>query len=203
MRFVTSVLLLGALALAGCALPPEIPYASDDRVKSLAWRAPGPPTLTVFTMVNNRTGKGQHTALMINGSQRVIFDPAGSFVNARVAEQEDVLYGVTPAVLAGYKSAHARNSHHVLSQTVEVTPQQAETALALAVSNGAVPRAYCTNATTGLLRQVPGFADVRQSFFPDSLREDFAARADVRSEQYFEDDEGTIQDGIAALVIGE
>ncbi|MEM6760409.1 MAG: hypothetical protein AAF601_13105 [Pseudomonadota bacterium] len=203
MRFVTTATLLGALVLGGCALPPEIPYASDARVKSVAWRAPGPPSLTVFTMVNNRTGKGQHTALMINASQRVIFDPAGSFVNARVAEQEDVLYGVTPAVLAGYKSAHARNSHHVLSQTIEVTPEQAEIALALALSNGAVPRAYCTNATTGLLRQVPGFADVRQSFFPDSLRADFTGRAGVVSEQYFEDDEGTIHDGIATLVIGE
>ncbi|MEL7091058.1 MAG: hypothetical protein AAFN94_04915, partial [Pseudomonadota bacterium] len=152
---------------------------------------------------NNRTGKGQHTALMINGSQRVIFDPAGSFVNARVAEQEDVLYGVTPAVLAGYKSAHARNSHHVLTQTIEVTAEQAETALALAMSNGAVPRAYCTNATTGLLRQVPGFADIRQSFFPDSLRDDFAGRAGVIAEQYFEDDEGTIHDGVATLVIGD
>lgn len=189
--------------LMGCAQPPAIPYASDERVKEVTWRAPGPATLTVFTMVNNRTGKGQHTALMINGSQRVIFDPAGSFVNERVPEQDDVLYGVTPAVLAGYKSAHARNSHHVLTQTMIVTPEQAEIALQLALRNGAVPRAYCTNATTGLLRQVPGFGDIKQTFFPENLRAQIATRSGVVEDQYFEDDEGTIHDGVATLVIEE
>ena len=118
--------------LAGCADPPNIPYASDERIKASAYREPGPATLPVITMINNRSGNGGHSALMINGSQRVIFDPAGSFENVRVPEQEDVLYGVSPAVLAGYKSAHARSTYHVVLQTVEVTPEQAEIALQLA-----------------------------------------------------------------------
>lgn len=195
----------GALGLcvivAGCADPPNIPYASDERIKASAYREPGPATLTVITMINNRSGNGGHSALMINGSQRVIFDPAGSFENVRVPEQEDVLYGVSPAVLAGYKSAHARSTYHVVLQTVEVTPEQAETALQLAEANGPVARAFCTSATTGLLRQVPGFADVNQTFFPSNLMEQMAARAGVVEERYYEDDEGTIIDGIEGLVI--
>ena len=187
--------------LAGCADPPNIPYASDERIKASAYREPGPATLTVITMINNRSGNGGHSALMINGSQRVIFDPAGSFENVRVPEQEDVLYGVSPAVLAGYKSAHARSTYHVVLQTVEVTPEQAEIALQLAEANGPVARAFCTSATTGLLRQVPGFADVNQTFFPSNLMEQMAARADVVEERYYEDDEGTIIDGIEGLVI--
>ncbi|MEL6452225.1 MAG: hypothetical protein AAFQ19_13285 [Pseudomonadota bacterium] len=195
--------LLALVVLGACAQPPAIPYASDDRVAASAYRAPGPATLTVFTMVNNRTGSGAHSALMINGTQRVIFDPAGSFVNERVPEQRDVLYGVTPAVLAGYKSAHAREAYHVVSQTIEVTPEQAAVALRLAMSHGEVARAYCTNATTGLMRQIPGFADIRQTFFPTRLMEQMAKRPGVTEEKYYEDDAGTILDGVAGIVIAE
>ena len=201
------VRLFGAMALAvmlaGCAQPPAIPHASDERVKQAAYRAPGPATFTVITMVNNRAGSGAHSALMINASQRVIFDPAGSFVNDRVPEQDDVLYGVTPAVLAGYKSAHARDSHHVVTQTFEVTPEQAEIALRLAQAHGPTARAFCTQATTSLMRQVPGFEDIEQTFFPTRLMEQIAERPGVETERYFEDDEGTILDGVAGIVIAE
>lgn len=201
MRLIAAFLLMALVA--ACATAPDIPYASDERVKASAYRAPGPDTLTVFTMVNNGSGKGAHSAVMINASQRVIFDPAGSFQNARVPEQEDVLYGVTPAVLAGYKSAHARSTFHVVSQTFEVTPQQAETALRLATTNGAVPKAFCADATSSLLRRVPGFGDIDQTMFPTKLMNQLAARPDVTEEKYFEDDEGTITDGVAGVVISD
>ncbi|WP_415401930.1 hypothetical protein [Tateyamaria sp. SN3-11] len=187
--------------LAACAQAPTVPYASDERVAASAYREPGPNTFTIFTMVSNRNGKGAHSALMINGTQRVIFDPAGSFVNDRVPEQEDVLYGVSPAVLKGYKSAHARSTFHVVSQTFEVTPEQAAIALRLATTNGAVPRAFCTSATTGLLQRVPGFEDIQQTLFPTKLMEQLASRPGVREEKYFEDDEGGIVEGVEGIVL--
>lgn len=199
MRMIATLALCAGLA--GCAPAPVVSYASNERVQEVAYRAPGPATLTVLTMVNNRTGSGGHTAVMINGSQRVIFDPAGSFVNDRVPEQQDVLFGVTPAVLAGYKSAHARSSYHVVSQTVEVTNEQAETALKLALSNGAVPQTYCTNAASGVLRQVPGFEDIQQTFYPTNLMKQMSQRPGVVEDRYYEDDEGTIQDGIAKVAL--
>ena len=201
MRLIAAFLLMALVA--ACATTPDIPYASDERVKASAYRAPGPDTLTVFTMVNNNSGKGAHSAVMINASQRVIFDPAGSFQNERVPEQEDVLYGVTPAVLAGYKSAHARSTFHVTSQTFEVTPEQAAIALRLATTNGAVPKAFCADATSSLLRRVPGFGDIEQPMFPTKLMNQLAARPDVTEEKYFEDDEGTITDGVAGIVISD
>jgi hypothetical protein len=199
MRLIAAFALI--VLVGACAQVPEIPYASDKRVAASAYRAPGAHTFTVFTMVSNRSGKGAHSALMINGNRRIIFDPAGSFVNARVPEQEDVLYGVTPAVLAGYKSAHARSTFHVVSQTFEVTAEQAAIAMQLAVSNGAVARAFCTDATTGLLRRVPGFEDVEQTMFPTKLMEQLATRPRVTEEKYFEDDEGTILDGVEGIVL--
>ena len=185
--------------LAGCAPAPVVSYASNERVASVAYRAPGPATLTVMTMVSNRTGSGGHSAVMINGSQRVIFDPAGSFQNARVPEQADVLFGVTPAVLAGYKSAHARSTYHVVSQTIEVTPEQAEIALNLALTNGAVAQSFCTNAATGLLQKVPGFEDIKRTYYPTNLMTQMSARPGVVEDRYYEDDAGTIQDGIAKV----
>ncbi|WP_299281053.1 hypothetical protein [uncultured Tateyamaria sp.] len=189
------------LVLAACAQPPAVPYASDERVAASAYREPGPNTLTVFTMVSNRNGKGAHSALMINGTQRVIFDPAGSFVNERVPEQEDVLYGVSPAVLKGYKSAHARSTYHVVSQTVEVTPEQAAVALRLATTNGAVPRAFCTSATTGLIQRVPGFQAIESTMFPTRLMEQMSTWPGVVEEKYYEDDAGDIVDGVAGIVL--
>lgn len=197
MRIIATITVCAVLA--GCAPAPVISYASNERVASAAYRAPGPATLTVMTMVSNRTGSGGHTAIMINGSQRVIFDPAGSFENVRVPEQQDVLFGVTPAVLAGYKSAHARSTYHIVSQTIEVTPEQAEIALNLALTNGAVPRSFCTNAATGLLKKVPGFEDIKQTYYPTNLMEQMSVRPDVVEDRYYEDDAGTIQDGVAKV----
>ncbi|MEL6100154.1 MAG: hypothetical protein AAFV87_05830 [Pseudomonadota bacterium] len=191
---------VAALSLLGaCATVVENTYAPQEVVDRVQYREPGPATISVITMVNNRTGSGAHSALMINGSQRVIFDPAGSFSNKRVPEQDDVLYGVSPAVLAGYKSAHARLTHHVVTQEMEVTPEQAEIALRLAQSNGPVPRAFCTSASTQLLRQVPGFENIQQTMFPTNLMRQIEARAGVITDRYYEDDEGGILEGVAKV----
>jgi len=185
----------------GAAIPTN--DAPAEVIAAKAYRAPGPATVTVMTMVSNRSGSGAHTALMINGSQRVIFDPAGSFVNDRVPERGDVLYGVTPAVLQGYRSAHARSTYHVVSQTFTVTPEQAEIALRLAMQNGPVARAFCTTATSQLLAQVPGFENTRQTMFPTNLMRQLAARPGVETDKYFEDDAGGIVEGVAGIVIAE
>lgn len=80
-------------------------------------------------MINNGSGTGAHTSLMINASQRVIFDPAGTVRHARLPEKDDVLFGVTPAIEDFYVRAHARKTHHVVIQTLEVPPDVAELAL--------------------------------------------------------------------------
>jgi hypothetical protein len=194
---------LGALAvtvvLAGCAEGPNGPVASDERVAAEAYRHPGPATFTLITMINNTSESGAHTALMVNGSQRVIFDPAGSFYNDAVPQQDDVLFGITPRVFAAYKSAHARTAFHVVTQEIEVTPQQAEIALRLIKANGSVGPAQCTNSTSSMLRQIPGFEDIKGTWFPSRLMEQFETRAGVVTDRYYEDDEGTIVDGVAKV----
>jgi hypothetical protein len=186
-------------ALSGCAAPQD-PEATPQEIAARSYSAPGPKTITVITMINNQTGSGGHTALMINGSQKVIFDPAGSFRDPRVVERGDVIYGITPAWEQAYKAAHARSTYHVVLQEIAVSAEQAEAALGLAMSNGAVPKSYCAQSTTSLLRQVPGFDDITVTFFPKSLMEQIAARPGVQTERYYENDAGDILDGVAAEV---
>ncbi|ASM73260.1 MULTISPECIES: hypothetical protein [Roseobacteraceae] len=197
MRSILIALSLTA-ALAGCAVkpandsPPEVIAAS-------AYRDPTAPSLTLITVVNNRSGSGAHSALVVNGSQQVIFDPAGSYKHPRVPEKGDVLYGVTPAVLQSYKGAHARSTFHVVSQTVPVTPEQAETALRLVRGYGNVGDAQCAQATTSVLRQVPGFQSVQSTWFPAKVMEQFGTFPGVITDKYYENDEGDITDGVAKI----
>ena len=188
--------LLAVSVLGGCANQPQ-PNATDATLSAVSYREPGPSTLTLYTMVNNRSGQGGHTSLMINASERVIFDPAGSFYADVVPERDDVLYGITPAVEKAYRSSHARSTFHVVVQTVEVTAEQAEAAYQLAKASGRVPGAYCAKSTSALLASIPGFEQVKQTFYPVKLSDSFGAFPGVVTSKYFEDDSEDLQDGLA------
>lgn len=180
---------LAMLALVGCGAGADMrPDASPEVISSASYRHSGPPALTLYTMVNNRSGAGGHTSLMINGSQRVIFDPAGTVRLSAVPERGDVLYGITPGVADFYARAHARETFHVVIQRIEVSPQVAERALQLAIANGPVASAQCTLSTTRILRQLPGFESIGSTWFPNRLMEDFAKLPGVQTTRIFEDD---------------
>ena len=48
---------------------------------------------------------------------------------------------------------------------------------------------------------MPGFEGINQTFYPNRLRGQFAELSGVIEEKYFEDDEGTILDGIHSVVL--
>ena len=100
---------------------------------------------------------------MVNASQRVIFDPAGTIKHDIFIEQDDVLYGVTPSVLEFYTRAYARKTHHVVIQDLDVSPEIAERALQLVRANGPVTSAFCASASSAILRQIPGFEGIGQT----------------------------------------
>ena len=194
--------LTGLSLLSGCSVD-ESPDSPPEVVAAAAFRTSEPPSITLFTMVNNRTGNGGHSSLMVNGSQRVIFDPAGSFRDPRLPERGDVLYGVTPGWLQAYKSAHARATFHVVSQTIPVTAAQAEQALRLVQSNGSVPGAFCAQATTGILAQIDGFQSVERTFYPVNLMEQIATLPNVTTTRLYEDDEGHVIDAVRAVQLAQ
>lgn len=126
---------------------------------------------------------------MINGSQRVIFDPAGSVRHETVPERNDVLYGITPGVADFYTRAHARATHHVVVQRIVVSPEVAERALQLAISNGSVGQAQCALSVSAILRQLPGFQGVKSTWFPVKLSESFGQVPGVVTERFYEYDD--------------
>lgn len=162
---------LVALALAGCSTPGDNrPNATPEQIAAVAYRHDGPPAITLFTMISNRTGEGAHSSIMINApSQRIIFDPAGSVRAEYITEADDVIYGVTPTFESFYESAHARETYRVRIQRVEVPAAVAEQALRLAVTNGSVSQSMCARSTSAILSQLPGFDTIRTTWFPNKL----------------------------------
>ncbi len=195
----TPILTLALCAtLAACASAPERPDADAATLAQAAYRDPSNPSMTLITVVNNRSGAGAHTALMVNASEQVIFDPAGSFYADIVPEREDVLYGVSPRIFQAYRSAHARETFRVVSQKIDLTPEQAQAAYQLVTTNGRVPGAFCANATSSILKQIPGFEQIEVTYYPVKLQEQFAALPGIETDVYYENDSEDLQKGLAA-----
>ncbi len=190
--------LCAALGLAGCAAP-QAPFASKEEIAAVSFRNEGPTTLTLLTMLNNRTGAGAHTSLVISAQERILFDPAGSFKARGVPERNDVLFGISPRTEAVYISSHARSTHRVVAQTIEVTPEQAALAYQLALSNGPVAGAFCANATAQILQQIPGFQSIDVTFYPNRLMEQFATLPGVTTQVYRENDDASLDAALAQL----
>ena len=192
------------LALSACSAQ-EV-WAPDDVVTRAVHRKPGNKYITLYTMKNVASGNGAHSSLLINASQRVLFDPAGTFKQDVMPERNDVLFGVTPRFEKFYVSFHARSTYYVVGQTVEVSPEVAEQALNIALISGPVAQANCARVTSRILRQLPGFEGIRQTWGPNRIQEDFAKLSGVTTVEYREDDadDKTLAAAeIAAILRGE
>ncbi|MFV0360892.1 hypothetical protein [Tropicimonas sp.] len=172
-------LLLGACAGSG-------PYASDEEVARARFRDDGPPTITLFTMINNRSNEGAHSALMVSGSQRVIFNPAGTFTHPNLPQRGDTFYGIDDGKVDFFIDYHARETYRVIRHDVVVTPEQAEIALARVTSNGAVPNALCTTSIGRTLRDVPGFGNAPRAPFPRTTMRYFDTIPGVQIRRYYD-----------------
>jgi hypothetical protein len=164
------------------------PYAPDTAVQAARYVSEAPPSVTLFTVINNQTGAGAHSGLLINGSERVLFDPAGSFYHPRLPERNDLHYGMSDRMVAFYIDYHARVTYRVVEQTVQVSPQVAELVIARAKARGAVAKAHCANSISGILREVPGFEGLASTFFPVKLQDSFAKLPGVTSRVITDDD---------------
>jgi len=181
MRRILIVLML-PLVLAACGA--EKTWAPDDVVQRAVYRHDAPPSITVITVVSNRDGSGGHSALLINGSQRVVFDPAGTWHHPQVPERNDLHFGMKDAAVQFYKDYHARETWHVVSQEVPVSAEVAEMALRRAMEYGSVPKAYCTQANTNILSELPGFEGVPKTFYPVKLMDFIATLPGVKTSEF-------------------
>ena len=182
------LLCLGLLAMLS-ACGSGRPVAPETVVEHARYADPGPSTLTLVTSIRNATGVGAHSALILNGSQRVIFDPAGSYqatVDGQpVAPQRgDVIYGVSPTVLASYLTFQSGKGFHATAITIPVTPEVAEDALRKAEGHGAVSQAFCADATSSLLASLPGFEMLHPAIFPRQFMREVAKLPGITIKTY-------------------
>ena len=167
--------LAGVIALSllfGCTADNK--WASDADVARARYVDPNPTSITLFTSINTRNNSGAHAGLMINGSERVLFDPAGSFAHPTVPERHDMLYGMTPTMLSFYVDFQGTAPFEVIQQTIFVTPEIAERVKQAAIAYGAANKAECTRAVSAVLRSVPGFENLPATWFPKKMSRGFA-----------------------------
>ena len=192
--------LIALVGLSACAA--ESVYAPQSAVDAARFVAEPPTSITLFTVINNRSGAGAHSGLLINASQQVMFDPAGTWQHPKVPERNDVHYGITPRIVNFYIDYHARETFRVIEQTVVVSPGVAELVKQRAEAYGAVPKAQCSNSISAVLSGVPGFESIGSTWFPKKLSEEFGKLPGVTS-RTITDDSADKNHGVLLVQAGE
>ena len=177
-----AALILALMCLVGCSTVSKRDPVGDADLPR--YRHPGGATVTLITVLSTRDGSGVHSALIVNGDQRVIFDPAGSLAHVSLAERGDVIYGANPAIVDSYIDYHTRNTHDTVEQTRDVTDAVAGDLLARVMDHGPVMQSFCAQNVSALLRATPGFEAIGPTFFPKTLMERFAALPGVRTVRF-------------------
>ena len=175
------------LFLAACEGGKHV-WASDEAVREAAFVSGEPPSVTLFTVIGTTTGGGGHSALMIDGTQRVIFDPAGSWYHPWVPERNDVDYGITERMYKFYIDYHARETWFVREQKVPVTLEQAELIRARAEAAGPVGQMFCASSVSGILHDVPGFESIPRTMMPLKLSAAFGELPGVTTDDHYDND---------------
>ncbi len=176
------------VVLSGCIL--QLPWAPAEKVAHALYQHSGPATISLMTVVANDNNSAGHSSLLISGSQRVIYDPAGTWYHKDAPERADLLYGMNPKMLQYYIDYHARKRFRVIIQTKTVSREVADNLIQRAVENGASMSSMCANNTSRLLSQTPGFSGFPVSVWPKSAIEAMALVPGVSTEEVFQDDDG-------------
>lgn len=178
--------LFAPLFLSACGAEPI--WAPDEAVAEARYEHVGPTSVTLYTVLSTRSGTGAHAGLLINGSERVLFDPAGTWRHPKLPERNDVHFGITPKMVDFYIDYHARETYDVVEQTIMVSPEVADLIMARAKAYGAVPKANCTIAISRVLDGVPGFESLPMTWFPKRMMEGFADLPGVQTRRITDDD---------------
>ena len=191
MTQISRILVVAVLALLAACTKPAV-WAPEEDVIAARYQHPGPTEIVLFNVISNDRDRGEHAALMINApSQRVLFDPAGTWTHPESPERHDVHFGFNEQQLYRYTYYHARRTHRVRIQHLQVAPETAEYILRLAEQAGPVPDAYCAKSIGEILEQVPGFEWINPTFSPNALSDQFATIPGVVEEVVCSDAEPT------------
>lgn len=186
LRF-TSFLILISVALSGCA---ERIYAPDEAVAAARYESAEAPYISLMTMVDRVKEEGAHSAILVNGSQVALYDPAGTFRHPELPERNDVFYGITPRWKEVYEWYHARKTTYVIEQRLPVSRAFADQMIARMEAQGPSPKMFCGVNTSEVLRSFETFSHVPRTFHPDKIMEAFGQVPGVTSREVYQNDTG-------------
>lgn len=173
-------------ALAACGV--ETVWDTDEAIRRARYVSSEPPSITLLTVIGIPRGEGGHSALMFNGSQRVIYDGAGSWRHPFIPERGNVLYGITDNFKAFYLDYHARETYWVAEDSVPVSREVADLGIRSAEQHGPARRSFCAVEAGRILSRVPGFEAAPTGFSPLRLRNWFLTLPNVTSKRHFSGD---------------
>ncbi|PCJ76232.1 MAG: hypothetical protein COA53_02995 [Rhodobacteraceae bacterium] len=192
----TVISIISLVVLTACAgSERNAPIATSADIQSAAYASPLPASITLMTMVKENGDFGEHTGILINASQQVLYDPAGTFRHSTSPNARDVNYGMHPAMVEYYKSYHARRGYYVVAQEVQVTPEIAELIFQRAVAQGKTAKLRCAISASSVLNGIPMFSSIPTTYFPGKIMDAFAELPGVTTTYVYEDDEGQNLDG--------
>ena len=171
------------------------PIASSMEIQAAAYVSPLPHSITLLTMVKASGVFGEHSGILINASQQVLYDPAGTFRHSTSPNARDVNYGMHPAMVDYYKSYHARYGYYVVAQEIQVSPEIAELVFQRAIAQGETAKLRCGIAVSSVLNGLPMFTDIPTTYYPGKIMDSFAEVPNVSTTYVYEDDDGQNLDG--------
>ncbi len=178
-----------SLALFACEKP-EYPRASVAEIRRVHYKSDEPPSITLMSMVEESSGRSEHVGILINGSERVLYDPAGTYYVVGRPRRNDIHYGMRDVWIEHYESFHARLGFYVETQRKEVPLAVADQAIRLSEEKGETYYAFCADSASWVLRQLPGFESIPRTFSPNSIRKAFAKLPGVKTNIVREFDHG-------------
>ena len=191
--FISIVLLVVLMACEGSER--NAPIASSMEIQAAAYVSPLPNSITLLTMVKASGDFGEHSGILINASQQVLYDPAGTFRHSTSPNARDVNYGMHPAMVDYYKSYHARYGYYVVAQEIQVSPEIADLVFQRAIAQGETAKLRCGIAVSSVLNGLPMFADIPTTYYPGKIMDSFAEVPNVSTTYVYEDDDGQNLDG--------
>jgi len=185
MRIILTLVL--GLLVSGCA---QSILDSPAEVAAARYVSDEAPYVALVTMINVGNGKGAHSAILVNGSQVALYDPAGTFKFETVPERNDVLYGINPRIKEAYEWYHARETTYVLEQKLPVSRDLADAVIARMEAEGPSAKLNCAIHTGRILQSFPEFGTIPTSYFPSKIRDAFATIPGVQNREVYQNDVG-------------
>jgi hypothetical protein len=90
----------------------------------------------------------------------------------------------------------------LIEQKINVSAGIAELVAQRAKAYGAVPKAHCTNSISSILRGVPGFENLPQTYYPNKLSDAFGQLPGVTSRK-ITDDDADDNHGVLLVQVGD